>query len=245
MADGTTRAADRPLAGQVALVTGASRGIGLAIAARLGRMGARVVICARQPRALEQAAEGLRQCGAEVLAVPADVTLSAEVAALVERTHQAFGPIDILVNNAGISVFRPIHETTEADWDAVLGTNLKAVFLVSKAVAPEMIRHRTGHIINISSLAGKNAFAGGGVYCASKWGLLGLTYCMAEDLRAHGIRVSAVCPGTVATAFSPHTGKDPAKMLQPEDVAHAVAALVTQAPQSFISEILLRPTHKP
>jgi NAD(P)-dependent dehydrogenase (short-subunit alcohol dehydrogenase family) len=237
--------AERTIAGQVALVTGASRGIGLAIARRLGRMGARVAICARNAQALERAAESLRGDRVETLAVAADVTRSAEVAALVERTRAAFGPIDILVNNAGIGLFGPAHEQREADWDTVLDTNLKAAFLVCKAVVPEMIRRRTGHVINISSLAGKNAFVGGGIYCASKWGLLGLTYCMAEDLRAHGIRVSAVCPGTVHTEFSPHAGKDSAKMLQPDDVAHAVAALVTQAPQSFISEVLLRPTQKP
>ncbi len=233
------------IAGQVALVTGGSRGIGLAIARRLGRMGARVAICARTAPALDHAAEELHRAGTEVFALPADVTRSAEVTALVERARARFGPIDILVNNAGIGVFGPAHELREADWDSVLDTNLKAVFLVSKAVVPEMIRRHTGHIINISSLAGKNAFAGGGVYCASKWGLLGLTYCMAEDLRAHGIRVSAVCPGTVATEFSPHVGKQPAKMLQPDDIAHAVATLVTQAPQSFISEVLIRPTQKP
>jgi len=233
------------ISGQVALVTGASRGIGLAIARRLGRMGARVAICARKAEAIERAAEELRRAGVETLGVTADVTRLAEIAALVEGTRSALGPIDILVNNAGIGAFGPAHEMREADWDAVLDTNLKGVFLVSKAVAPEMIRRRTGHIINISSLAGKNAFAGGGIYCASKWGLLGLTYCMAEDLRRYDIRVSAVCPGTVATEFSPHADKDPAKMLQPDDVAHAVAALVTQAPQSFISEVLLRPTQKP
>jgi NAD(P)-dependent dehydrogenase (short-subunit alcohol dehydrogenase family) len=234
-----------PIAGQVALVTGASRGIGLAIAGRLAQMGARVAICGRNAKALERAAKDLRQSGSEALGVPADVTRPSEVAGLVQRTRESLGPIDILVNNAGVGAFGPAHEMSETDWDRVLDTNLKAVFLVSKAVALEMIRRRTGHIINISSLAGKNAFAGGGVYCASKWGLLGLTYCMAEDLRAHGIRVSAICPGTVATEFSPHPGKDPAKMLQPDDVAHAVAALVTQAPQSFISEVLLRPTQKP
>ncbi len=236
---------EQPLLGQVALVTGASRGIGLAIAGRLGRMGARVAICARNGKSLERAAEGLRRDGVETLAVAADVTRLTELTALVERTRKSLGPIDILVNNAGLGVFRPIHEIREADWDAVLDTNLKAVFLVSKEVAPEMIRRRTGQIINISSLAGKNAFANGSVYCASKWGLLGLTYCMAEDLRGYGIRVSAICPGTVATEFSPHAGKDPSKMLQADDVAHAVATLVTQAPQSFISEIVLRPTQKP
>ena len=227
------------------MVTGASRGIGLAIAHRLGQMGARVALCARDAKALEQTAAGLRREGIETLAVAADLTRAGEITALVERVRSAFGLLDILVNNAGIGVFRPVQETTEADWDAVFDTNLKAVFLLSRAVAPEMIRRRTGHIINISSLAGKNAFAGGAVYCASKWGLLGLTGCMAEDLRGYGIRVSAICPGTVATEFSSHAGKDPAKMLRPEDVAHAVAALVTQAPQSFISEVLLRPTQKP
>lgn len=237
--------AEASIAGQVALATGASRGIGLAIAQRLGRMGARVALCARNAKPLEAAVEGLRRAGIQALGVAADVTRSESVGELVERTRKSFGPIHILVNNAGMGVFGPAHELSEADWDAVLDTNLKAVFLVSKAVVPEMIRRRTGHIINISSLAGKNTFAGGGIYCASKWGLLGLTGCMAEDLRGHGIRVSAICPGTVATEFSPHAGKDPSKMLQAEDVAHAVAALVTQAPQSFISEILLRPTQKP
>lgn len=237
--------AEGPIAAQVALVTGASRGIGLAIARRLGRMGARACICARTAKALERAAESLRRDGITTLAVPADVTRPKEIAMLVERTRESLGPIDILVNNAGVGVFGPVHELGEADWNAVLDTNLKGVFLVSKAVAPEMIRRRTGHIINISSLAGKNAFAGGGAYCASKWGLLGLSYCMAEELRVHGVRVSAICPGTVETEFSPHAGKDAAKMLQPEDVAHAVAAVVTQAPGSFISEVLLRPTQKP
>jgi NAD(P)-dependent dehydrogenase (short-subunit alcohol dehydrogenase family) len=237
--------AEKPIAGQVALVTGGSRGIGLAIATRLGRMGARVAICARSAESLERAAEGLRRDAVENLAMAADVTRPAEVTALVERTRKSLGPVDILVNNAGVGIFGPVQALRESDWDAVLDTNLKAVFLVSKEVAPEMIRRRTGQIINISSLAGKNAFANGSVYCASKWGLLGLTFCMAEDLRTYGIRVSAVCPGTVATEFSPHAGKDPSKMLQPDDVAHAVAALVTQAPQSFISEVLLRPTQKP
>jgi 3-oxoacyl-[acyl-carrier protein] reductase len=233
------------LAGQVALVTGASRGIGLAIARRLSQMGARVSLCARNAANLERAASELRGAGAQVLALPADVTRGDAVAALVGETQRVLGPIDILVNNAGIGFFGPFHEQSEADWNAILDTNLKSAFLVSRAVAPEMIRRKTGHIINISSLAGKNTFANGAIYCASKWGLLGLSGCMAEDLRAHGIRVSAICPGSVATEFSPHAGKDPSKMLQAEDVAHAVAALVTQAPGSFISEVQMRPTQKP
>jgi 3-oxoacyl-[acyl-carrier protein] reductase len=243
------------LAGQVALVTGATRGIGLAIAHRLGQMGASVSICGRNSSKLDQASSELRGAGIAALATLADVTDDVQISTLVRKTQEALGPIDILVNNAGIGVFGPFQDQSEEDWDNVLNTNLKSAFLASRAVAPEMIRRKTGHIINISSLAGKNTFANGAVYCASKWGLLGLTGCMAEDLRAHGIRVSAVCPGSVATDFFgqgqsgtsvPGMGaKDPTKMLQADDVAHAVAALVTQAPGSFISEIQMRPTRKP
>ncbi|HXZ13433.1 MAG TPA: SDR family NAD(P)-dependent oxidoreductase [Candidatus Sulfotelmatobacter sp.] len=235
----------KPLDGKVAVVTGASRGIGLAIARSLARMGAKLGICARDAARLNGAAAELRGEGATVLAVPADVSRAQDVADLVQKAEAKLGPIEILVNNAGTGYFGPTHEASEANWDTVLDTNLKSVFLMSKAVARGMIERRGGHIINISSLAGKNAFIGGGIYCASKWGLLGLTECMAEDLRGYGIRVSAICPGSVHTEFSPHTGKDPRKMLQAEDVAHAVEMLVTQAPQSFISEILMRPTQKP
>jgi 3-oxoacyl-[acyl-carrier protein] reductase len=233
------------LDGQVALITGSSRGIGIAIARRLGQMGARVSLCARKKADLENAASDLRAAGIEVLAVPTDVTRADEVSRLVSETQSLLGPIDILINNAGMGIFGPFYHQTDADWNSVLETNLKSAFLTSRAVAPEMIRRKSGHIINISSLAGKSTFANGAIYCASKWGLLGLTGCMAEDLRAHGVRVSAICPGTVATEFSPHAGKDPSKMLQPDDVAHAVAALVTQSPGSFISEIQMRPTQKP
>jgi 3-oxoacyl-[acyl-carrier protein] reductase len=236
---------ENALNGQVVLITGSSRGIGLAIARRLGRMGARVSLCARKKTDLESAAADLRAAGIEVLAVPTDVTRADEVSRLVSETQRSLGPVDILVNNAGIGIFGPFYHQTDADWNSVLDTNLKSAFLTSRAVAPEMIRRKSGHIINISSLAGKSTFANGAIYCASKWGLLGLTGCMAEDLRAHGVRVSAICPGSVATEFSPHAGKDPSKMLQPDDVAHAVAALVTQSPGSFISEVQIRPTQKP
>ena len=235
----------RPLEGKVALVTGASRGIGFAIAHRLGRLGAKVSLSARDAKKLEDARKDLQREGATALAVPADVTRAQDIVALVAKTEQLLGPIEVLVNNAGIGYFGPTHEANESTWDGILDTNLKSVFLTGKAVAPGMIERRSGHIINIASLAGKNAFAGGGIYCASKWGLLGLTECMAEDLRPYGIRVSAICPGSVATEFSPHAGKDPTKMLQPEDIAHVVEMIVTQAPQSFVSEVLLRPTKKP
>ena len=236
---------EKPLAGKVSLITGASRGIGLALARTLGGMGLKLALCARDRSRLSAAATELERCGFPVLAVPADVTRASDLALLVERAEATLGPIHVLINNAGIGYFAPVQDTTEARWDLVLDTNLKAVFLLSRLVAPGMILRRAGHIVNIASLAGKNAFPGGATYCASKWGLLGFTQSMAEDLRPFGIRVSAVCPGTVATEFSPHTGKASEKMLQPEDVAHAVEMILTEAPQSFISEVVLRPTQKP
>ncbi len=233
------------LSGKTALITGGSKGIGFAIAERLGTMGARVAICARDAQRLEKAAETLRTAKIGVLPIPANVSRGEEVGRMISQVERTLGPLDIVVNNAGTGVFVPGHQATEQDWDTVLDTNLKSVFLVCKAVVPGMIQHGGGHIINISSLAGKNAFPGGAVYCASKWGLQGFSSCLAEDLRGYNIRVSLVCPGSVLTDFGPHAGKDPKKMLQPEDVAHAVAALVTQAPQSFISEVLIRPAQKP
>jgi len=236
---------EKPLAGKVSLITGASRGIGLALARTLGRMGSKLALCARDANRLSGAAAELERCGYPVLAVPADVTRPAELASLVERAEASLGPVHVLINNAGIGYFAPVQETTEASWDLVLDTNLKAVFLLTRLVAPGMVLRRAGHIVNIASLAGKSAFAGGATYCASKWGLLGLTQSMAEDLRPFGIRVAAVCPGTVATEFSPHTGKSAEKMLKPEDVAHAVEMILTETAQSFISEVVLRPTQKP
>src|SRR5256885_4087196 len=156
------------LGDRVALVTGGSRGIGCAIAARLAVMGASVAICGRDAKTLESAGADLRKSGARVFVQTADVTRPAEIAGLVSKVEAALGPISILVNNAGIGLFGPAHEKSEEDWDRVLNTNLKSVFLVSRAVAPSMIRHGRGDIINISSLAGRNTFAGGGLYCASK-----------------------------------------------------------------------------
>jgi 3-oxoacyl-[acyl-carrier protein] reductase len=233
-----------PLSGLVALVTGGSRGIGRAIALRLATLGSSVAICGRDPQSLQAVETELKARAPSVLSQVADVTRSSDVTSLIETIEATLGPISILVNNAGIGGFGPAHEKSEEDWDRVLNTNLKSVFLVSRAVAPSMIRHKRGDIINISSLAGRNAFAGGGLYCASKWGAQGLSACMAEDLREHGIRVSVICPGSVATDFSGRGPKDPSKVLTPDDVAHAVAMVVTQGPQSFLSEIHVRPLRK-
>lgn len=233
------------LAGRTALITGSSRGIGKAIAETLASLGAAISLCSRRELHLQTTAKELRESGARVLAQVADVANSSDVTRLVDRTESDLGPIDILVNNAGMGMFGAVQEKSVEDWDLVMSTNLKSVFLVSKQVALRMIPRKSGDIINISSLAGRNVFAGGGLYCASKWGLLGLTGCMAEDLRTHGIRVSAVCPGSVATEFSGRGAKDPTKVLTANDVAHAVAMIALQGPQSFISEVHLRPVAKP
>jgi 3-oxoacyl-[acyl-carrier protein] reductase len=237
----------KPLVGHVALITGGSRGIGKAIAGKLAQLGAAVSVCGRSAKALEAAASELGKYSAKVMTTVADVTKPADISSLVESTERKLGAITVLVNNAGIGNpgFGAIQEKTESDWDLVMDTNLKGVFLAARAVAPLMIQRRRGDIINIGSLAGKNTFVGGGIYCASKWGLQGLSGCMAEDLRGYGIRVSVICPGSVATEFSGRGPKDVAKVLTAEDVAHAVAMVMQQGPQSFISEVQLRPVTKP
>jgi len=231
---------------QVAVITGAGRGIGAAIAATLARLGATVVICGRTRGPLASTADAISQTGGRAEARECDVTDLHSVEALAGHVDQTLGRLDILVNNAGVGGFGgPLHQLAPDSWEQVLNTNLRGVYYCIRAFAPMMIRARAGHIINISSLAGKNALPNGAAYAASKWGLNGLSYSVAEELRVHNIRVSVVCPGSVDTELTPHAGKDKARMLRPEDVAHTVAMLVTQAPQSFVSEILLRPTQKP
>ncbi len=236
----------RALAGQVAVVTGAGRGIGAAIARKLASLGATTVLCGRTQATLDATARTIVEAGGKTEVIPCDVTLVHQVEYAAARVESTFGRTDILVNNAGVGGFTDLlHELAPEEWDRILNTNLRSVYYTIRAFAPMMIRAFSGHIINISSLSGKNALPRGAAYAASKWGLNGLTYSVAEELRGHNIRASVICPGSVETELSPHEGKDPTKMLQPEDVAHAVAMLVTQTPQSFVSEILLRPTQKP
>ena len=236
----------QPLAGQVAVVTGAGRGIGSAIARKLAALGATTVLLGRTKSTLDETSRKIVDAGGKTEVIPCDVTVLHQIEYAAARVDSTFGRVDILVNNAGIGGFNDLlHNLPPEEWDRILNTNLRGVYYAIRTFAPIMIRAYSGHIINISSLSGKNALPNGAAYAASKWGLNGLTYSVAEELRKHNVRASVVCPGSVDTEFSPHAGKDSHKMLQAEDVAHAVAMLVTQAPQSFISEVLLRPTQKP
>jgi 3-oxoacyl-[acyl-carrier protein] reductase len=237
---------ENTLQDRVAVVTGAGTGIGAAIAHKLAQLGAVTLLCGRRRAPLESSAAAITQSGGRAEIAECDVSDLRSVESLAARVERDFSRIDILINNAGVGSFAgPLHQMPPESWERVLNTNLRGVYFCIRGFAPMMIRAKSGHIVNISSLAGKNPLPNGAAYAASKWGLNGLSYSVAEELRSHNIRVSVVCPGSVHTELSPHTGKDEKKMLQPEDVAHVVAMLVTQAPQSFVSEVLLRPTLKP
>lgn len=234
------------LAQKIAVVTGGGRGIGAGIARRLAAMGATVVVCGRTAAHLEDAARQIRSAGGQCEALPCDVADWNSVAALADRVQKTFGRLDILVNNAGVANFgQALHRMSLESWDRTLNTNLRGVFYTIRAFTPLLITTGGGHIVNISSLASKNPLPNGAAYAASKWGLNGLSISAAEELRGHNIRVSVVCPGSTNTELSPHEGKDPAKMLQPDDIGHVVGMLVTQSPNSFASEVLIRPTQKP
>ncbi len=239
-------ASNGPLLGQVAVITGAGRGIGAAIATRLAELGARTVLCGRTRPPLETLAAAIQNRGGQSAIMECDVTDLRSVEGAAQRIERTFGKVNILVNNAGIGgMGGPLHQLPPPVWDQVLNTNLRGVYYCIRSLAPLMIQNQGGHIINISSIAGKNPLPNGAAYAASKWGLNGLSYSVAEELRSHNIRVSVICPGTTHTEFSPHAGANVEKMLQASDVAHVVAMIVTQAPQSFASEIVLRPTQKP
>ncbi|HET9131516.1 MAG TPA: SDR family oxidoreductase, partial [Terriglobia bacterium] len=180
--------------------------------------------------------------------VPTDVRRKDEVRRLLEQVASQFGPVDILVNAAGIGVAGSVVDFTDSDYDAILDTNLKSIFFASRFVLPSMIERRTGHIINIASIAGKVGSANLAVYCASKFGVVGFSQALAEEVRQYGIRVSLICPGSTDTSFlgsSSKSSKARERMLSPSDIAHAVMTIVTQEANSFISEVVIRPTMKP
>jgi NAD(P)-dependent dehydrogenase (short-subunit alcohol dehydrogenase family) len=240
------------LESQVAVVTGAARGAGEAIARRLGSMGAHVVLVARDVDKLNAVREKIVEAGGAASVFACDLLDASAVAQLGEAVAERHKRCDILVNNAAIGLDgKLLHEVAPEEWDLVFDTNLRGPYLMIRAFAPLMIAAGSGHIINVSSLAGRNPLPKGAAYAASKWGLNGLTYSVAEELRPHNIRVSVIAPGSINTEFNDHSGKgaasgkDPKKKLQPDDIASVVAMLVTEAKQCFISEVLMRPTQKP
>ncbi len=231
---------------KVAIVTGGSRGIGAAIARKLASLAANVVICGRNPSQLQQTATSITSHGGRCESFVCDVADLTSVDQFAQAVLSKYRRVDVLVNNAGVGNFgAPLHTLPPAQWERIIDTNLRGVYHTIRAFVPTMIEQKSGDIINISSIASKNPLPNGAAYAASKWGLNGLTYSIAEELRAYNIRVTVVCPGSVDTDLSPHEGKNKDRMLKPDDVAHVVEMLVTQAPQSFASEIILRPTQKP
>ena len=227
---------------QIAVVTGAGRGIGRAIAIELGRLGSKVTLVARSRTELEETAAAI---GKSASVIPADVRKKEDLQKVFGHVQTALGPVDILVNAAGLGIFGVVADFKDEDFETLIQTNLRGIFYTCRFVLPSMIERKKGYIINIASIAGKVGSANRAVYCASKFGVVGFTESVAEEVRQYGIRVSVICPGSTHTEFSPHEGKSPDKMLLPEDVAHAVAMLVTSRREAFVSEVLIRPTKKP
>lgn len=232
------------LEGRGAVVTGAGRGIGRAVAVELSRLGMRVALVSRTRAELESVAA---EIGDGAIVAPADVRSAPDVSQALGSVRKQFGAVTVLVNAAGVYHYGPVSETTEEDFDRVVTTNLKGTFTTCRHVLGGMIADGGGDIVNIASIAGKVGTPGRAIYCASKFGVVGFSYALAEEVREQGIRVTLVCPGSTNTRFSPKetTGKSRDRMLQPADIAHTVRMIVTQDPRSFMSEIIMRPTRKP
>jgi NAD(P)-dependent dehydrogenase (short-subunit alcohol dehydrogenase family) len=197
------------LGGRVAVVTGGSSGIGAEMAAALARAGARVVLVARDKERLDVAAAGLRDAGAMVAWVSADLADRAEVARAADEAAAAFGSPDILVNCAGVNLRPPLAELTTADWDLTMAVNLTAPFLLGQRFGPEMAARGWGRIVNVTSQQAQRAFANSGAYGASKGGLASLTRSQSEAWAASGVCCNSVCPGFVATRLNAHVARDP------------------------------------
>jgi NAD(P)-dependent dehydrogenase (short-subunit alcohol dehydrogenase family) len=227
---------------QVAIVTGGSRGIGLAIARALLERGMQLVISARKQDELTRAQQQLGG-SSRVHVVRGDVGVPGEAERLVGAAVQRFGAVDILINNAGVGRFANAADMSVEDWRQVIDTNLSGVFYCSRAAIPEMRRRGGGWIINISSLAGKNPFAGGAAYCASKAGLNAFSEALMQEVRYDNIRVSYVMPGSVSTAFGDRgRGGEADWKLAPEDVARVVLDLLAHDSRSLPSRVELRPS---
>jgi 3-oxoacyl-[acyl-carrier protein] reductase len=229
-----------------ALVTGATQGIGRATAFALGRAGYRVGVCARTPQAVERLVAELRAAGIEAAGRAGDVADPAQVDGVVRHVADALGEIEVLVNNAGVLIARPIAELTLEDWDTTMAVNLRGLFLMTRAVLPPMRAGGRGDIVNVASLSGRNGFAGGSAYAASKHAVLGFSRSLMLELRKEGIRVITVCPGSVATGMlhdQPMLRPDPARILQPEDVAETIVQALRLPRRAMVSELDIRPSN--
>ncbi len=233
------------LRGKIALVTGASRGIGRATAVQFARVGAHVVACAqRHVTEVNEVVQEARHYGVQAHAILRDVCKKKDVESMVRETLKHFDRIDILVNNAGMGVWATVEETSEEDFDAMVQTNFKGVFLCTKAVLPTMIKQKYGVIINVSSVAGKRAINNLAVYCGTKYALDGFSFTLAREVKEHNIRVGVVYPGMVDTHFRdsmlsrrPYTPEERSTMLTPDDVARAIVFMADQEPTSSIDAL--------
>jgi 3-oxoacyl-[acyl-carrier protein] reductase len=229
-----------------AFITGATHGIGRATAFTLGRAGFAVGVCARTATTVDALVTELRAEGITAAGAAADVGRPDQVEAAVARVTGELGDIGVLVNNAGVLIARPFAELTLEDWDTTMATNLRSLFLVTRAVLPAMRRRRDGTVVNIASLAGRNGFAGGTAYTASKHAVLGFGRSLMLEVRKEGIRVITICPGSVDTGMlqdQPMLKSDPARILRPEDVAETVLHAVRLPARALVSELDVRPTN--
>jgi 3-oxoacyl-[acyl-carrier protein] reductase len=248
MADETNRRIQVDLTGRTAIVTGASRGIGKAIALRLAAAGAKVACVARSADKLQATADAIGTAGGMAEVHPCDVTDSAVVSKLVETLNEKWGRVDIVVNNAGITKDTLIPRMSDEDWDAVIATNLRSVFLFTRAASLVMMRQRSGRIINISSVSGLMGNAGQANYSASKAGIIGLTRTVAQELASRKVTVNAICPGFIASEMTAAMGaaldefvktRIPAKRLgEAEEVADAVLYLASDSAAYITGEVI-------
>jgi 3-oxoacyl-[acyl-carrier protein] reductase len=229
-----------------AFITGATHGIGRATAFALGRAGYAVGVCARTAVNVDALVAELKAAGIAAAGAAADVSQPEPVERAVAQVTGALGEIGVLVNNAGVLIARPFEELTLEDWDATMGTNLRSLYLVTRAVLPGMRRRREGTVVNVASLAGRNGFAGGTAYTASKHAVLGFARSLMLEVRKEGIRVITICPGSVDTGMlrdQPMLKSDPMRILRPDDVAEAILAAVRLPARAMVSEIDVRPTN--
>lgn len=232
------------LRNKTAIVTGAGRGIGRAIAIELGNAGVNVVVAARTKGEIEAVAVEIEKSKSKALAVLTDVSIEADVDNLIRKTVDAFGTVDILINNAGIGSFARVEELKIQQFDAMWQVNMRGAFLSTRAVLPHMIRQRSGDILNLASLAGRNSFIGGGGYCATKWALIGFARCLMLEVREHNIRVITLCPGSVETGFGDHAAaKHSTSIPKAEDIAQVAVDTLIMPRHVMVSEVDIRPTN--